>query len=155
VIASFGSSTPYNKPAFDLKITLDPNMPGPVLEAPERYAKEPTINHQFRDDPKSPPKIISLVFTLAVLACVPALLIVWASLGANIKHAQIAMQKAPLAHAAFFGSLVAMEGIWWMYYTSWNLFQTLPAATVVGVVAWVSASRALTEVQERRLAGMR
>lgn len=48
-----------------------------------------------------------------------------------------------------------MEGIFFLYYTSWNLFQTLPAAAVVGVVAFVSGSRALSEVQERRLAGLR
>jgi oligosaccharyltransferase complex subunit delta (ribophorin II) len=48
-----------------------------------------------------------------------------------------------------------MEGIFFMYYTSWNLFQTLPAAGVVALVAFLSGSRALTEVQERRLAGLR
>jgi oligosaccharyltransferase complex subunit delta (ribophorin II) len=42
-----------------------------------------------------------------------------------------------------------------MYYLSWNLFQTLPVAAVVGAVVFVSGSRALTEVQERRLAGQR
>lgn len=48
-----------------------------------------------------------------------------------------------------------MEGIFFLYYTSWNLFQTLPAAAVVGFVAFLSGSRALSEVQERRLAGLR
>jgi oligosaccharyltransferase complex subunit delta (ribophorin II) len=48
-----------------------------------------------------------------------------------------------------------MEGIFFMYYTSWNLFQTLPAAAVVSAVAFLSGSRALSEVQERRLAGQR
>ena len=61
----------------------------------------------------------------------------------------------PVAHGLFFGSIVAMEGVFFMYYISWNLFQTLPVAAVVGVVAFVSGSRALTEVQERRLAGER
>lgn len=42
-----------------------------------------------------------------------------------------------------------------MYYTSWNLFQTLPPAFLVGAVAYISGSRALSEVQERRLAGLR
>jgi oligosaccharyltransferase complex subunit delta (ribophorin II) len=48
-----------------------------------------------------------------------------------------------------------MEGIFFLYYTTWNLFQTMPAAAVVGIVAFVSGSRALSEVQERRLAGLR
>ena len=42
-----------------------------------------------------------------------------------------------------------------MYYTAWNLFQTLPVAAAVGTVAFLSGSRALGEVQERRMAGLR
>lgn len=42
-----------------------------------------------------------------------------------------------------------------MYYTSWNLFKTLPVLFVVGMIAFLSGVRALSEVQERRLAGMR
>lgn len=60
-----------------------------------------------------------------------------------------------MAHALFFGSIVAMEGVFFLYYVSWNLFQTLPVAGVVAAVAYVSGSRALTEVQDRRLAGER
>lgn len=57
----------------------------------------------------------------------------------------------PVAHGLFLGSIVAMEGVFFLYYVSWNLFQTLPVAAIVGTVAFVSGSRALTEVQERRL----
>lgn len=60
-----------------------------------------------------------------------------------------------MSHAAFFGSIVALEGIFFLYYTTWNLFQTLPVVGVVGVVAVLSGSRALGEVQARRLAGER
>jgi oligosaccharyltransferase complex subunit delta (ribophorin II) len=51
--------------------------------------------------------------------------------------------------------LIAFEGLFFLYYTSWNLFQLLPAAAVAGVVAFLSGSRALGEVQGRRLAGLR
>jgi len=50
---------------------------------------------------------------------------------------------------------VAMEGIFFLYYRNWTLFQTLPAAGVVGLVAFLSGSKALSEVQSRRLAGER
>ena len=99
--------------------------------------------------------IISLVFTLAVLAAVPALAGAWLFLGGNLDHVGKAFGANPLAHGLFLGSIIVMEGVFFMYYTSWNLFQTLPAAAVVGAVAYVSGSRALTEVQERRLAGER
>ena len=48
-----------------------------------------------------------------------------------------------------------MEFVFFMYYTSWNLFQALPVMGVVGAVAVLSGTKALGEVQSRRLAGER
>ncbi|KAI4099569.1 MAG: hypothetical protein LQ345_007482 [Seirophora villosa] len=155
IIASFGSSTPYRSPAFDLKVELDPSAPPPSVEKPLRYGKLPEIHHTFKADPKSPPKIITVVFTAAVLATLVSLFFGWLSLGANLNHTSKAFGSSPLSHGAFFCSILAMEGIFFMYYTSWNLFQTLPAAAIVGLVAFLSGSRALREVQDRRLAGLR
>ena len=90
-----------------------------------------------------------------MLATVPVLLGAWFFLGANIDHFGKAFGASPVSHGMFLGSIVAMEGVFFMYYTVWNLFQTLPVAAVVGVVAYISGSRALTEVQDRRLAGER
>lgn len=56
-------------------MTLDPNQAAPAYEAPLRYGKQPEIHHIFRADPKNPPVVVSLVFALAVLATVPALLV--------------------------------------------------------------------------------
>ncbi|EEH18108.1 hypothetical protein PABG_00671 [Paracoccidioides brasiliensis Pb03] len=79
----------------------------------------------------------------------------WVYLGVNLNHLQLALESSPVPHMLFLGSIVGLEGIFFLYYTSWNLFQTLPAALAVGAVAIVSGSRALSEVQERRLAGLR
>ncbi|CAL8576766.1 hypothetical protein XPA_002631 [Xanthoria parietina] len=155
VIASFGSSKPYRSHAFDLKIELDPSAPPSSVDKPLRYGKLPEIHHIFKSDPQSPPKIITIIFAGAVVVALPTLLIVWLSLGANINHTSKAFGSSPLSHAAFFLSILAMEGIFFMYYMSWNLFQTLPGAAVVGLISFLSGSRALREVQERRLAGLR
>lgn len=155
IIADFGTSTPYKAPAFDLNIVFDASIPRPQTEKPLRYGSLPEIHHIFRADPRSPPKIVTLVFLAAVIACIPALFIGWLALGANVNHLGKAMGAAPISHALFFGSIVAMEGVFFMYYTSWNLFQTLPVAGAVATVAFVSGTKALTEVQERRLAGVR
>jgi oligosaccharyltransferase complex subunit delta (ribophorin II) len=155
VIGAFGSSTPFKQKVFDLTVSRDANVPLALPEAPLRYAAESEIHHIFRDDPKSPPKIITIVFAAAVAAALPILLGLWATLGANVSHLSKALGAAPVSHALFYGSIIAMEGVFFLYYTSWNLFQTLPAAGVVGVVAFLSGSRALSEVQERRLAGLR
>ena len=79
----------------------------------------------------------------------------WLLLGGNFDHFGKAFGANPVAHGLFLGGIVAMEGVFFMYYVSWNLFQTLPVAAVVAVVTYVSGSRALTEVQDRRLAGER
>lgn len=155
VLASFGSSTPLNQNVFDLTIQTDANAPPNAPVSPERYSSKPEIHHIFRDDPKSAPKVISLVFTLAVLGALPLLAGAWLFLGGNVDHMSKAFGASPVAHGLFFGSIVAMEGVFFMYYISWNLFQTLPATAVVGTVAFVSGSRALTEVQDRRLGGER
>ncbi|KAK5258615.1 hypothetical protein LTS13_006487 [Exophiala xenobiotica] len=155
VIASFGSSEGYNSEAFPLTIELDPNIPIPAAEKPVRYGKLPEIHHIFRSDPKSPNVTISGFFLLAVVAAFSPLFGAWAYLGGNINHISKAMSDAPLSHALFVGSIVGIEGAFLLYYTVWNLFQTLPVLTALGVVAFLSGSRALTEVQERRLAGLR
>lgn len=155
VLASFGSSTPLNQDVFDLTVQSDANAPPTVPPTSERYTSKAEIHHIFRADPTSPPKIISLVFTFAILATLPILLGGWLFLGGNFDHMGKAFGASPLAHGLFFGSIIAMEGVFFMYYVSWNLFQTLPVMALVGTAAFVSGSRALTEVQERRLAGER
>ncbi|KXL50291.1 hypothetical protein M433DRAFT_61526 [Acidomyces richmondensis BFW] len=155
ILASFGTSNPYNNHAFDLIIQTDPVSPPIAPAEPERYVAKPEIHHIFKSDPRTPPKIISLFFVLAILGTLPMLFGIWLFLGANMDHVGKAFSSAPISHGLFLGSIIAMEGVFFMYYTFWNLFQTLPIAALVGAVAYISGSRALTEVQERRLAGER
>lgn len=62
-------------PLFDIEIQHDPSAPPLTHKKPLRYGKLPEIRHIFREDAKTPPKTISLAFTLAVVATVPALLV--------------------------------------------------------------------------------
>jgi len=155
VLGSFGTTSPLSTTLFKLTIDRDPSVPIATPSAPVRYTRQSPITHIFRSDPRSPPVVISSAFTLLVVGALPVLLAGWLLLGANASHLSTALGAAPLSHALFFGSIVAMEGVFFLYYTAWNLFQTLPAAGLLGVVAVVSGSRALTEVQERRLKGER
>ncbi|KAG6086596.1 hypothetical protein E4U30_005192 [Claviceps sp. LM220 group G6] len=155
VLGSTGSTKGSVTTVFDIEIKTDPSHAAPSSVAPLRYGKLDEIHHIFRADPQNPPKLVSLVFALAVLATVPALFIGWIALGGNLCHAKKAMSNAPLSHALFFGSVVAMEGVFFLYYSAWNLFQTLPVMGVVGAIAVFSGTKALGEVQGRRLAGER
>ena len=89
------------------------------------------------------------------MAALPILLGTWLTLGANLNHITKAFSDSPISHTLYFASILAMEGVFFMYYTSWNLFQTLPPALGIGLVTFLSGTRALREVQGRRLAGFR
>lgn len=155
VIGSFGSAQGIVAPVFDVELAQDAAAPPAESDAPVRYAKKPEIHHIFRADPRSPPKIVSLVFATAVVATVPVLLVSWSLLGANLNHLPKAFGAAPVAHATFFGSILAMEGVFLFYYSGWTLFRVLPLILLVSVVTFLSGKNALGEVQGRRLAGER
>ncbi|KAE8145105.1 Oligosaccharyltransferase subunit Ribophorin II-domain-containing protein [Aspergillus avenaceus] len=154
LIGSFGSSEAYNGAAFKLAVTRNPDHPVPTVEV-SRYGKLPEIHHIFKDGPSSPPIVITLTFVAMVLAALPILAGVWITLGANVCHLPKAFKSSPISHAVFLGSLLSIEGIFFLYYKSWTLFQILPAVAAVGTVAFISGSRALGEVQGRRLDGSR
>ena len=172
VLGSFGPSQGYNDRIFSLNIATDPNTPIPTTGKPLRYGKLPEIHHIFKSDPSSPNIVFSLFFTGAVLATLPAILgvvrptiglmlqdltvfIQWLYLGANVNHLSKAFHSAPISHTVFYGSIIGIEGIFFLYYTSWNLFKTLPVLFAAGTITFLSGRRALSEVQERRLAGER
>ena len=144
-----------------LSIVTDPGVPLPNSEKPLRYGKLSEIHHIFKSGPRSPSIVFSLVFTGAVLATLPALfglvsllhvfeyadltvLLQWLYLGANVNHISEALQSAPISHAFFYTSIIGIEGIFFLYYTSWNLFQTLPVLFAVGAITFLSGSRALS-----------
>ncbi|KAE8348705.1 Oligosaccharyltransferase subunit Ribophorin II-domain-containing protein [Aspergillus coremiiformis] len=154
LIGSFGSSEAYNGAAFKLAVTRSPDQPVPTVEV-SRYGKLPEIHHIFKDDPQNPPIVITLAFVAMVLATLPVLAGMWLFLGANVRHLPNALKASPIPHTVFLGSLLSLEGIFFLYYQSWTLFQVLPAVAVAGTVAFISGSRALGEVQGRRLDGLR
>lgn len=65
------------------------------------------------------------------------------------------MGSAPVSHATFVGSVIAMEGVFFLYYSGTKLLTVLPVMGLVGVVAFLSGIKALGEVQRRRLSGER
>jgi oligosaccharyltransferase complex subunit delta (ribophorin II) len=74
LLASFGTSQGYSSPVFNLEVKTDPNVALPKYEKPLRYGKLAEINHIFKPDPRSGPKIVSIFFVLAILATMPILL---------------------------------------------------------------------------------
>lgn len=60
-----------------------------------------------------------------------------------------------MSHATFVSSVIALEGLFFLYYSGTKLLTILPFISVVGVVTFLSGIKALGEVQRRRLAGDR
>ncbi|OAF60555.1 hypothetical protein VC83_03572 [Pseudogymnoascus destructans] len=152
VLGSFGSVPASETRLFNIALSADEGL-AQVEKPPMRYGKLAEIHHIFVPEQSSPPRVISVFFTLAVLATLPVVLGAWALAGGNAGHVGAALAAAPVSHGLFFGSLVAMEGVFAMYYVSWRLFEVLPLAGVVGAVTFVSGSKALSEVQARRVRG--
>ncbi|KAB8249906.1 Oligosaccharyltransferase subunit Ribophorin II-domain-containing protein [Aspergillus flavus] len=146
LIGSFGSAEAYNGAAFKLAVTRNPDQPVPTVEV-SRYGKLPEIHHIFKEDARSPPIVITLAFVAMVLGTLPVLAGVWLFLGANVCHLPKALKASPVSHGVFLGSLLSIEGIFFLYYRSWTLFQILPAVAVAGTVAFISGSRALVKFQ--------
>ncbi|KAL7620379.1 hypothetical protein AAE478_009374 [Parahypoxylon ruwenzoriense] len=155
VLASFGSSEGLYKPIFDLEVKLDQAATPIVYQKPLRYGKLAEIHHIFKEGDDSPPMVISIVFMLTILGAYPGLVFAWINFGANLSHLSEAARVAGIAHITFFGSVVAMEVFFYLYYQSWNLFQVLPFIGLLGILIFLSGTNALGEVQRRRLAGER
>ncbi|KAI5855879.1 Oligosaccharyltransferase subunit Ribophorin II-domain-containing protein [Tricharina praecox] len=138
------------------KTALEKQRATDLGEGVGAFGPKREILHVFREDAKSPPKTITLAFLASVVVAYLALFGAWFPLlGANLKHLPKALQAAPMSHSLFLVSLVALEGLFFMYYTSWNLFQLLGGVSVVGLTAFLSGSRALREVRARRERGER
>ncbi|EPS42201.1 hypothetical protein H072_3939 [Dactylellina haptotyla CBS 200.50] len=154
-IGSFGQATPLSVEIATVNLSLDAATKKSLAEPPLKYGKLNEIHHIFRPEPRSPPKIISLVFLVGVLACLPALFGAWFALSANVSHLPKALAASPIAQPVFFLSLLAFEGVFFAYYTKINIFQALAAVAIISPVTMISGSRALREVRARRLNGER
>lgn len=61
-----------------------------------------------------------------------------------------AIGNAPVAHIGLAATLVSLEGLLFIYWTSLRLHQLLLAASGLGVVAFLTGRKTLTEVQRNR-----
>lgn len=182
VIGSFGSAQGVVADVFDVDIKQDSNAPAPIIPSTLRYGKKPQIHHIFREETKYPYKIFSIFFVLVIAATLPTLLVgvscsplpcpqpfhvckaqlltqcftQWFGfLGANLSSLPKALGAAPLSHATFFGSILGIEFVYFLYHRGMSLGHILLPVAVLGTITVLSGMKALGEVQSRRLAGQR
>lgn len=69
---------------------------------------------------------------------------------ANLDSAQVAFQKAPIAHLGFFASLIVFEMRFYRYWLDGTLGKILVESSGIAIVAFLTGRRALSEVMQRR-----
>ncbi|KAJ1953939.1 proteasome regulatory particle base subunit [Dispira parvispora] len=135
------SSKPKAKKA---KTTLD-----------NHFAPKPEITHQHHPEPKQPFVLVSLAFALLCLAPLGGLFKAWQCLGANAdllcsKAAGGKPTCAPGISYAFIGCLASYGILYFLFWTRWNLLDTLFYGFFLTCATIVVGRYALVEVASKR-----
>ncbi|KAF1798665.1 Oligosaccharyltransferase subunit Ribophorin II-domain-containing protein [Mucor lusitanicus] len=113
------------------------------------------IHHVFRPAEKMPPASFSKLFTLVTLSPWLVLIGGWLQLGITpgkvISELVSGSTVRTVSIAAFVTSLLAVEYLFYLYWTQLNLFQTLTYLSGLTVITFFAGQRALSSIQSRRI----
>ncbi|KAJ3163640.1 proteasome regulatory particle base subunit [Geranomyces michiganensis] len=102
----------------------------------------PEIAHTFRPDEKPANKLLSLVFTIAVLVPWVVLLGSYLALSANVKNL-FANSLTATFGSLFIAALAAVMGLYYVYWLRLNLFQLLGYGAIIGFITAAFGRQAL------------
>ncbi|XP_060564168.1 dolichyl-diphosphooligosaccharide--protein glycosyltransferase subunit 2-like [Ruditapes philippinarum] len=111
----------------------------------DQYAKKPEIKHMFREPEKRPSKTVSLAFTGLVLVPFAILFICWMKIGVNISNFPFSVSAI-----GFHVCLGALFGLYYMYWTTFNMFDTLRYLGLLGIPTFIFGNRLLSSIAARR-----
>ncbi|KAF9262185.1 oligosaccharyl transferase delta subunit [Marasmius fiardii PR-910] len=137
-----------------LKINLfDLHVPPsyPVAEHPDEalYRKRPDIQHTFRPEPKTPPKVMSAVFA-GLVGGLPWVLLI--GLWSQLTNFRLTHLLSPHV-IPFTLTLGAFEVLLFQYWVGLKLGEVLLYGAVLGVVTLFTGKHALSNIAERRTSG--
>mmetsp|Transcript_263 Transcript_263/g.508 ORF Transcript_263/g.508 Transcript_263/m.508 type:complete len:631 (+) Transcript_263:34-1926(+) len=118
--------------------------------ASESLAAKPEIRHIFQQPARRPNVVISLFFTVVVLA---PLAIVYVGIGYLRLELKFPSGTQRLWAMGFLGSLIAYLILNVMYFLVLNIFQALAGLGIVSVVATLAGNRALNFLNAARKTG--
>lgn len=153
VLGSFGDSKPLSKHVATIMVQGDDKEQ--VYVKPLRYGALPEITHTFRAPQKMPSAVISVAFSVILIAGLFGLFAGWMSVQVNFDAASTALMNAPIAYSIFLGSLFAIEGALFVYWTHLRIMAALGLLAALSVPAFFSGRNALRETEKRRKAGLR
>ncbi|CAO3651452.1 unnamed protein product [Cunninghamella echinulata] len=117
------------------------------------FEVQPEIHHQFRPSERMPSPSFSKLFSLLTLSPWLLLVVGWLSIGATPKSIVSGLtSQRGIWILSFVGLLLITEYIFYLYWTRWNIFETMTYVGVWSLVLFVTGQRALTSVQLYRLA---
>lgn len=111
----------------------------------ELYRPKKEIIHQFREEEKRPPAIVSMVFSGLTLFPLLVLLILWLKIGFNLSNMPFGLSPLVfhVSHAAVFGLMFC----YWKYL---NMFQTVKYLGLLAIPLFVFGHRVLATLAARR-----
>jgi len=110
----------------------------------------PNIAHVFRSPEKRPAAVVSLAF--AALAFAPlGLLVLWLAATGGLTFSAFPSGAGALWALLFHGGIGALLVLYWLFWTTLNLAQTLPVAIGLGMATAGVGYKALSAVSDARL----
>ncbi|KAL1925538.1 uncharacterized protein VTP21DRAFT_421 [Calcarisporiella thermophila] len=116
------------------------------------YGVKPEITHTFRQPEKTAPEWVNKAFVLIVLSPWLLLIIGWVAIGITPSYLSplFSSTSTLIYSVAFFATLLSIEYLLYLYWVRLNIFQAIAGLSVLGLGAFVTGQRALTEIQVRR-----
>lgn len=109
------------------------------------YRPKKEIIHQFREEEKRPPAVVSMVFSGLTLLPLLILLILWLKLGFNLSGLPLGL--SPLGFHISHGAAFALMFFYWKYL---DMFQTIRYLALIAIPLFIFGHRLLATLAARR-----
>ncbi|QSL66473.1 hypothetical protein MERGE_000853 [Pneumocystis wakefieldiae] len=148
VIGSFGDTTPLLYKLGELQI-IDISNEHEIPASPIRYGPLSEISHTFSPRKEDCSKVLSLVFSGAILVAFIKLFKKLKNTSFETSFFSILRQNS-FSCFLFFFLLLSIEFLFYLYWTSIRLLQTLVGILIMSPFLFVSGRRTLSEIQRKR-----
>ncbi|XP_076457036.1 dolichyl-diphosphooligosaccharide--protein glycosyltransferase subunit 2-like [Babylonia areolata] len=135
---------PFSWTLADAELTF-PEGGAPKGDGQNQYSKKPEIKHMFREPEKRPPAPVSMTFTALVMLPLLILLLLWLKIGVNVSNFPFSVSAI-----GFHVCLAGIFGLYYLYWTQLNMFQTLRYLGILAVPTFLFGNRLLSGIASKR-----
>ncbi|KAG4302958.1 hypothetical protein PCK1_000901 [Pneumocystis canis] len=150
VIGSFGNADPLLYKLGQLEIIdISDKFEKPI--PPLRYGPLPEITYTFSSERKNSSKILTILFSIAILAAFAQLFKMWKTVSVDILTLSSILKRLSLPYILFFTLLCAMEFLFYMYWTYIRFPQVLMGIFILTLPLTISCKRVLSQIQKQHI----